>query len=76
MYEHNFPGARVTRLSIEHLSGEDVDGAADVWLLRWEQRKQAKAIVIVATPIGIHLGVGERNHFWIVWWQSNVSHFH
>lgn len=35
VYEHNFPGSSVTRRSIEHLSVEDVDGKADVWLLRF-----------------------------------------
>ncbi|CAM9523537.1 unnamed protein product, partial [Hapterophycus canaliculatus] len=33
VYERNFAGCRVTRRSIEHLSVEDVDGKADVWLL-------------------------------------------
>ncbi|CAM9347502.1 unnamed protein product [Scytosiphon promiscuus] len=33
VYEHNFSGSRVRRRSIEHLSVEDVDGKADVWLL-------------------------------------------
>ncbi len=34
VYEHNFPGSRVTRRSIEHLAAQDLDDAADIWLLR------------------------------------------
>ncbi|CAM9548558.1 unnamed protein product [Ectocarpus sp. 6 AP-2014] len=33
VYEHNFPGCSVTRRSIEHLSAQDIEVDADIWLL-------------------------------------------
>ncbi|CAM9657282.1 unnamed protein product, partial [Choristocarpus tenellus] len=34
VYYHNFPGKPVRCRSIEHLSAEDLDGVAKLWMLR------------------------------------------